>query len=194
MTEVVLFHHALGLTDGLLGFADRVRAAGHVVHTPDLFAGRTFSTVEDGVAHAQQVGFDEIVTAGVVAAQALPADVAYLGCSLGVVPAQRLAQTRHGALGALLLYSFVPHTEFSPAWPAGVPVQIHAMDADPYFVDEGDLDAARALIETTPDAELFLYPGSRHLFAEEGSPYYVPQAAALLTDRVFAFLEVLSDT
>jgi dienelactone hydrolase len=189
MTEVVLFHHALGLTDGVVGFADTLRAAGHVVHTPDLFAGRTFPTVEDGVAHAQEVGFDSLLEAGVAAGQALPAGVVHLGCSLGVLPAQRLAQTRPGALGALLLYSFVAHTEFGPTWPSGVPVQIHAMDADPFFVEEGDLDAARALVETTPDAELFLYPGTHHLFAEQGSPYHVPQAAALLTERVLAFLE-----
>jgi dienelactone hydrolase len=188
MAEVVLFHHALGLTPGITIFADELRGAGHTVHTPDLFEGRTFATIEEGVGHAQEIGFGEVIERGARAAEALPAEVVYAGFSLGVVVAQKLAQTRPGARGALLFYSCVPVSEFSPSWPKGVPVQIHGMDADPFFVDEGDLDAARALVAQAQDAELFLYPGNQHYFADSTLPSYDPAATALLRQRVLAFL------
>jgi dienelactone hydrolase len=188
MPEVVLFHHALGLTPGVVAFADELRGAGHPVHTPDLFEGRTFATIDDGVGHAQEIGFGEVMRRGAAAVEDLPAELVYAGFSLGVVPAQMLAQTRPGARGALLFYSCLPVSEFSAGWPAGVPVQVHGMDADPFFVDEGDIDAARALVEEAEDAELFLYPGDQHYFADSTQPSYDAAAAALLTQRVLDFL------
>jgi dienelactone hydrolase len=188
LADVVLFHHALGLTPGVVTFADELRDAGHTVHTPDLFEGRTFETIDEGVGHAQEIGWDEVMERGVRAVDGLPAGLVYAGFSLGVLPAQKLAQTRPGAHGALLFYSCVPVSEFSGSWPAGVPVQIHGMDADPYFVDEGDVDAARALVAEVEDAELFLYPGDQHYFADSTLPSYREEAAALLKQRVLEFL------
>ena len=188
MPEVVLFHHALGLTPGVLAFADDLRAAGVTVHTPDLFAGRTFDSVEAGVGHAEEIGFGEVLQRGARAVEHLPAGLVYAGFSLGALPAQMLAQTRPGAAGALLYYSCIPVSEFGERWPDGVPVQVHGMDADPVFVDEGDLDAARALVVEAPQAELFLYPGDQHYFADRTLPSYRPEAAALLTQRTLAFL------
>jgi dienelactone hydrolase len=192
MAEVVLFHHALGLTPGTSAFADELRAAGHTVHTPDLFEGRTFATIEEGVGHAGEIGWGEVMQRGARAVEALPADLVYAGFSLGVLPAQMLAQTRSGARGALLFYSCVPTSEFG-SWPAGVPAQVHGMDADPIFVDEGDVDAARALVEEAEDAELFLYPGDQHYFADSTLPSYDPEAAALLTRRVLDFLAAVDE-
>jgi dienelactone hydrolase len=188
MAEVVLFHHALGLTPGIDAFADDLRGAGHTVHTPDLFDGRTFDTLEEGVGHAQEIGFGEIIERGTRAVDGLPAELVYAGFSLGVVPAQKLAQTRPGARGALFFYSCVPTSEFGSAWPREVPVQVHGMDADPFFVEEGDIDAARALVDEADDGELFLYPGDQHYFADSTLPSYDPEAAALLTRRVLDFL------
>lgn len=188
MADVILFHHAQGLTSGVKHFAERLREAGHKVSAPDLYEGRTFASVEEGVAHAQQVGFDNIIERGRSAAQQLPAELVYAGMSLGALPAQMLAQTRAGARGALLLHGCAPLSTFGPVWPAGVPVQVHAMDADPYFVDEGDIEAARGLVEVADDAELFLYPGDKHLFADDSLPSYDPAQAALLVERVLAFL------
>jgi dienelactone hydrolase len=187
MAEVVVFHHAQGLTPGIEAFADELRRAGHAVHTPDLFEGRTFDTVEEGVSHAGEIGFGQVIERGVRAVDELPADLVYAGFSLGVLPAQKLAQTRPGARGALLLHSCVPVSEFSPAWPDSVPVQVHAMSADPFFVGE-DSDAADALVDEAKHAELFLYPGDQHLFADSSLPSYDPDAAALLTKRVLDFL------
>src|SRR5690242_3117032 len=147
MAEVALFHHALGLTPGVVAFADELRRAGHTVHTPDLFEGRTFGSIDEGMAFVNEIGFDEIIARGDRAADALPDELVYGGFSLGVVPAQKLTQTRPGARGALFFYSCVPASAFG-TWPSGVPVQIHGMDADPYFVDEGDIDAAREIVES----------------------------------------------
>ena len=189
MTDVLLFHHAQGLTDGVRDFADQLRAAGHHVTLPDLYDGATLETLDDGMGHVKQVGFDTILERGRRAAKGLPAEIVYAGLSLGVMPAQMLAQTRPGAQGALLFHSCVPPSEFGSPWPEGVPVQIHAMDADELFVAEGDLDAARELVETTEGAELFLYPGDRHLFADASLPAYDEDAATLLKQHVVGFLD-----
>src|SRR3954452_1420851 len=191
MAEVLLFHHALGLTPGVVAFADELREAGHTVHTPDLYDGQTFATLEEGMANAQAIGFETVLERGVTAAEALPPELVYAGMSLGEMAAQKLAQTRPGAQGALLFYSAIPITgewAFGP-WPTGVPVQIHGMDNDPIFVGEGDIDAAREIVGAADDGELFLYPGDRHYFADSSLPSYDPEATALLTQRVLAFLE-----
>jgi dienelactone hydrolase len=190
MAEVLLFHHAQGLTPGVRAFADALRAAGHRVHTPDLFDGRLFGSIDEGIAHAQEIGFDNVLERGVRTADELPSELVYAGMSLGAMAAQKLAQTRPGARGALLFYSAIPISgdwAFGP-WPDGVPVQIHGMDNDPIFVGEGDIDAAREIVAAADDAELFLYPGDQHYFADSSLPSYDPEATALLTKRVLEFL------
>jgi dienelactone hydrolase len=188
MAKVLLFHHAQGQTAGFLAFADELRQAGHTVHTPDLYESHCFATLDDGIAYASEVGFGNLLDQGVAAADGLPAELVYAGFSLGVMPAQKLAQTRAGARGALLFEACVPVSEFGSAWPTGVPVQIHGMDADPFFADEGDIDAARELVKSAKDAELFVYSGNRHLFADSSLPSYDTDAAKLLTQRVLDFL------
>lgn len=188
MAEVLLFHHVQGRTAGVVAFADELRRAGHTVHVPDLFDGRTFDTLEAGLAFVTEIGFEEAVERGVRAAADLPFELVYAGFSLGVMPAQQLAQTRPGARGAVLLHACAPVTEFGPSWPAGVPVQIHGMQDDPFFAEEGDLDSARALVASTPDAELFVYPGDQHLFADASLPSYDADASAVLTRRVLELL------
>jgi dienelactone hydrolase len=187
MADVLLQHHAQGLTDGVRAFADRLRKAGHTVHTPDLYDGKTFATLDEGLAYARQVGFGEVQERGVRAADGLPAELVHIGISLGVMPAQLLAQTRAGARGAVLIEGCVPPAEFGVPWPAGVPVQVHGMDADPVFAGDGDLEAARALVKEV-DGQLFVYPGDRHLFIDSSLPTYDAGAAALVTERVLDFL------
>ncbi|MBA2281546.1 MAG: dienelactone hydrolase family protein [Actinomycetota bacterium] len=191
MADVLLFHHALGLTPGVLAFADELRADGHTVHTPDLFDGRTFATIDDGVGHAGEIGFDDVIERGVRAADGLPDGLVYAGFSLGVMPAQKLAQTRAGARGALFFHACAPPSAFADGWPGGVPVQVHGMDGDEFFVDEGDIDAARALVEEAERGELFVYPGNGHLFAEPGFFDHDPDAADLLQERALDFLRSL---
>jgi dienelactone hydrolase len=185
MAEILLFHHAHGRTPGVLSFADALRAAGHVVHTPDVYDGNTFADLDEGVGYARGVGFDTILERGRQAADGLPSELVYAGFSLGVMPAQLLAQTRAGARGALLFSAALPVGEFGE-WPAGVPLQIHMMEDDDWA--EEDLPAARELVASVDGAELFLYPGDRHLFADDSLPDYDEAAATLLQERVLAFL------
>ena len=182
VAEVVVFHHSLGLTHSVQRFADALREAGHTVHTPDIYDGRTFETIEEGMAHAEELGFPTgVVDRGRAAAAGLPADVFYVGFSLGVMIAQSLAQTKPGARGAVLVYAALPLGEWGDNWPAdwpdGVPLQIHMTEGDE---DEG---IAKALVEAVPGAELYSYPGPEHMFAEQDE-----QAAALLRQRVLEFL------
>jgi dienelactone hydrolase len=193
MAEVLLFHHALGLTPGCHSFAQELRAAGHVVHTPDLYDGRTFTDLDEGVGYAGQVGFDKVLERGRLAAEGLPNELVYAGFSLGVMPSQMLAQTRPGARGAVLVSSAVPASKFGGTWPDGVPLQIHMMEDDAIVRDEGDLDAARQLAETVEGAELFVYPGDKHLFIDEGIPDYDETAATFLKERVLRFLASIDE-
>jgi dienelactone hydrolase len=189
VAEVLLFHHAHGQTEGFLAFADALRAAGHTVHAPDLYEGKTFAELDDGIAYAKQVGFGVLADRGAAAAEVLPAELVYAGFSMGVVPAQMLTQTRPGARGALLLHACMPTSEFDAPWPEGVPAQIHAMEADEWFQD--DLAAAQELVAEVESAELFLYPGDGHLFADSSLADFDEEAAALLKARALAFLQAV---
>ncbi|QHT57603.1 dienelactone hydrolase [Cellulomonas sp. H30R-01] len=189
MAEVVLFHHAQGLTPGVQTLAETLRAAGHTVHVPDLYDGRTFDDLESGIGYAEQTGFQTVVDRGVAAVRGLPDRLVVVGISLGVMSAQTVAQQRPGVVGAVLVGSCVPPEALGSAWPDHVPVQVHGMDADPVFVGEGDVEAARELVDAVPDGELFLYPGDQHLFVDASLPAYDEDAAALLRERVLAFLD-----
>jgi dienelactone hydrolase len=187
MTEVVLYHHIQGLTQGVRSFADELRAAGHTVHTPDLFDERTFETIDEGMAFAREAGFEALAERGVAEAEGVDSGAVYAGFSFGVMPAQQLAQIRPGAGGALLMCACLPVSEFGGAWPDGVPVQVHGKEADPFFAE--DLEAARALVASTDRAELFLYPGEEHLFADSSLSEYDAASANLLAERALAFLD-----
>jgi dienelactone hydrolase len=185
--DVVLFHHLQGLTDGVLAFADELRAGGHTVHTPDLFDGQRPASIDDGAALTEAIGDQALRERADRAVADLPVNLVYAGISFGVIAAQRLAQTRPGARGALLYEACIPVTgewAFGP-WPGGVPVQVHGMDKDPFFALEGDIDAARELVAAAgPElAELFVYPGDGHLFTDSSLPSYDADAATLAIQR-----------
>jgi dienelactone hydrolase len=182
MAEVVVFHHALGLTGAIEGFAGGLRDAGHTVHTPDLFDGRTFDTIEEGMAYAEEIGFPmAVVDRARAAVESVPSEVVYIGFSLGAMAAQSLARTRPGARGAVLCYSALPLGQWGDNWPAtwpdGVRLQLHILDGDE------DFEFATGLEATVPGAELFVYPGREHYFAEHDD-----DAAALMTQRILSFL------
>ncbi|HKG11450.1 MAG TPA: dienelactone hydrolase family protein [Gaiellaceae bacterium] len=189
MAEVLLFHHAQGLTPGVSSFADELRAGGHVVHTPDLYDGNIFDDLDEGVGYAREVGFGTILERGQAAAEGLPNELVYLGFSLGAMPAQMLAQTRAGANGAVLFHSAIPPSEFGGDWPVGLPLQIHIMEGDEW-ADE-DLPVARSLDESVESAELFVYPGDQHLFADNSLPAYDADAATLARQRVLSLLALV---
>lgn len=183
MAHVLLFHHAQGLTSGIEAFADDLRSAGHEVTAPDLYDGRTFATVEEGVAHAQHLGFADLVERGVAEAERLPTGLVYAGFSLGVMPAQRLAQQREGARGALFYHSAAPLEEFGGAWPGGLPLQMHVMVDDPFE----DLPVMEELVGPT-GGELYTYEGDAHLFTDRSLADHDPEAARQVMERTLAFL------
>jgi dienelactone hydrolase len=195
MAEVVLFHHVQGLTDGVRAFAEELRLGGHTVHTPDLFDGRQPATIDEGAALVRSLG-DEVVDERADKALAdLPDGLVFGGFSFGASTAQRLAQTRPGARGALLYEACLPITgewAIGP-WPEDVPVQVHGMDQDPFFALEGDIDAARELVDTVGPqlGTLFVYPGDQHLFTDSSLPSYDPGATALVIQRSREFLDRL---
>ena len=188
MAELILFHHAQGLTDGVRAFADELRAAGHRVTVPDLYGGATFGTVDEGVAHAEALGFDNLIAAGVAAAEELPEEVVYGGFSLGALPAHKLAQSRPGAVGALLYHhGDVPITTFGESWRPGVDLQLHISRDDEWC----ELEVVQEFVDRASahaQAELFLYPGSTHLFTDSSLPDYDPESAALVLRRTLDFL------
>lgn len=188
MTEVVLFHHVQGLTEGVRRLADELRAGGHVVHTPDFFTGATFASIDDGFAAVRARGEGAVDAWADALVADLPDALVYVGVSLGVMTAQRLAQTRPGALGAVLLEACVPASEFGSGWPVGVPVQVHGMEHDPFFGLEGDVDAARELVASVDDGELFVYPGDVHLFTDSSLPSYDEAATAMVVERALGLL------
>ena len=190
MADVLLFHHIQGLTPGVVALADRWRAAGHTVHTPDLYDGRTFTAIQDGAAYANGPGHPDFDALADDVVAGLPAGLVYVGISFGVMQAQRLAQTRPGAVGAVFAESCLPISgdwAIGP-WPDGVPVQVHGADADEFFAGEGDLDAARELVESASDGELFVYQGDQHLFEDSSLPSYDAEATDLLNERVLGLL------
>jgi dienelactone hydrolase len=195
VAEVVLFHHVQGLTDGVRAFAADLAAGGHTVHTPDLYEGQAFTSIDDGFGYMQSVGDEEFDQRIERALAGLPDALVYAGISWGESKAQQLAQTRPGARGALLYEACIPITgewAFGP-WPDGVPVQIHGAEKDPFFGLEGDIDAARELVEIvgSPPAELFVYPGDQHLFTDNSLPSGDADATALVLQRSLGFLDRL---
>ncbi|MGH3346987.1 MAG: dienelactone hydrolase family protein [Nocardioides sp.] len=194
MADIVLFHHIQGLTAGVHDFADRLRAAGHTVHTPDSFEGRTYDSIDEGQAYCSEIGFDKIAARSAELAADLPAQV-YAGFSLGVMPAQQMAQNQSGAR-ALLAYHGFADPQYFGSWPDGVRAQIHAMDQDPFFIgdgeeEEGDIVPSQAFVDAHADAELFLYPGDGHLFADNTLKDYDAGATDLMLERSLAFLATL---
>ena len=193
MAEVLLFHHVQGLTDGVREFAERLGSGGHIVHTPDLYDGEVASSLEDGFGIMKGIGDDEMSERVERALAGLSDELVFAGMSFGVMTAQRLAQIRRGARGALLYEACVPVTgewAFGP-WPAGVPVQVHGMDDDEFFAHEGDIEAARELVATVGSdlAQLFTYPGDRHLFLDSSLPSYDADGTALVLERSRSMLE-----
>ena len=188
MATVLLFHHALGQTPGFLAFASQLEEAGHTVHAPDLYEGEVFTDLDDGVAHAEGLGFGHLIEIGNATAQELPAAVVYAGFSLGALPAQALAQRRAGASGALLYHGGMPSPVFATPWKPGVPLQIHTKELDPYT----ELEVVRQLATESARGELYLYPGAGHLFADPSYDEYDEPAATLLLARSLTFLDQVS--
>jgi dienelactone hydrolase len=195
MTTILLLHSALGLRPGVTAAADRLRAAGHTVHTPDLFDGEApFDEYPPAMARIEVIGRKELMARARAFAETQPADLVYAGFSMGAGFAAMLAVTRPGARAMLFLHdNFDPAYLPVPSWPAGVAAQIHCMANDPWSDGPEVIAKLAAFIEAGPaGCEVFDYPGSAHLFTDPSLPAeFDPQAAELLWTRVIDFLAEL---
>jgi len=184
MADVIVFHHAQGLTPGIQAFGDRLGAAGHRVMLPDLYEGETFESLDEGVAHAESIGFDTVIDRGVAAASATDASFVVIGFSLGVLPAQNLAQSHSRVVGAVLCHAAIPLGTFADSWPERVALQLHNSPGD----DWGDFDDAVTLAASAADGELFEYDTTGHLVADDSLESYDPAIAEQIVERTLAFL------
>jgi len=186
VAEILLLHHVLGLTDGVRSLAERFRRAGHTVHTPDLFEGRTFDDIPAGMAHEEDdIGWEGMKSRVRDAAEGLPADLVHVGISMGVVYSHLLVATRPGARGAVFLESCTSPDDFD-GWPAGVPLQVHGHVDDEFFGPEGATNA-RALVDAAGDGAVYLYPGRSHLFVDDSLASYDAEQTDAVVDRILAF-------
>lgn len=187
--EVVVYHSAYGLRPAILEFADQVRAAGYIVHTPDLYDGEVFSDRSDAVRKIQEMGFDRLLERAVAAATPLTHDLVYAGFSNGGICAELLAATRADARGAILIPSPLTVRDLGwKQWPSNVPVQVHFADKDP-LRNQAVIDALRTKVcQSGSSFEQFNYDAPGHLFADPAFPAYDANAADLMTKRVLEFL------
>ena len=193
--EIVLFHSVLGPRPGVHAWAERLRAAGHRVHVPDLYGGPVFDDLEAGMRHVESIGgIPTLVARSQEAVAALPTDLVYAGFSNGAASAELLAATRPGARAAILMHGALPLEAFgAEAWPAAVPVQVHSMIGDP-LRDQGQLDAFAASVRAAgAPLEQYDYPGTGHLFADPDHPDHDAGAAELMLARVLAALDRVGD-
>jgi dienelactone hydrolase len=192
MAEVLLIHHVQGLTEGVTAFADDLRAGGHTVHTPDLFDGQTFASIEDGFAYTKSLGEGTIDQRVAAAVEGLPNELVYVGVSYGVPPALELTVKRAGAQGLVMVESAMPiEGEWAVGpFPDGVPLQIHGGEGDEYFQEDKPF-ADQAVELLGERAELFVYPSQQHLFTDRSLPAYDAESAALVIQRILAFLDRL---
>jgi len=188
--QVVVYHSAYGLRPAVIEFADRLRAAGHQVHTPDLYDGEVFSDRNDAIRKIQELGFDTLLERAREAVEDLPPDLVYAGFSNGGVCAELLAATRAGARGAVLIHAPLMVRDLGwTVWPSNVPVQVHFADKDP-IKNQAVIDALSARVrQSGSEFEQFEYEAPGHLFADPAFPVYNSNAAELMTQRVLEFLE-----
>lgn len=194
MAEIVLFHSVLGPRPGVALAAERLRGAGHRVHTPDLYGGDgVFDDYGVAAAYLEHIGYPELLARAARAVERLSPDLVYAGFSNGGAVAEFLAATRSGARAALLLHAALPLSRLGvEAWPGGVPVQMHYSKLDPYRNQDAIDSLARSVRETETRFEFYEYPGGGHLFTDPSLPEeYDAASAELLWTRVDEFLSGL---
>lgn len=184
MAEILLFHHALGLTEGLQSLAERLRANHHIVHCPDSYSGKTFKHLDEGVRFAQELGHDALEeVANRAARQHRDADVV-MGFSLGASQAQQLAQHKRRFKACLLMGGALPPESLGGDWRHTCALQVHVADPDEWVKPS----EVNGLIYHAPHGELFTYPNKGHMFVDTSSKDYDADAADQFEDRMVEWL------
>ncbi|MCF6523047.1 dienelactone hydrolase family protein [Streptomyces sp. JJ36] len=191
MATVVLFHSAYGLRPAVQQAADRMREAGHTVHVPDLYEGRSAGTVEEGMALHDEIGRDELLMRAITAtAPHSEHGLVYAGLSLGGAVAQTLALGDTRARGLLLFHGTSDIAEDASV--DELPVQLHVADPDPFephdWLNAWYLRMQRAGAEV----EVHRYPGAGHLYTDPGLDDHDAEAAELTWRTALGFLDELT--
>lgn len=188
MTTVILFHSVYGLRAFERGVAERLTVAGHEVFTPDLYEGRVASSIEEGFALKEEIGWSTLCERAERAVADLPADAVLGGFSMGAAVAASLWPKRPETAGILFLHSIA---EIPANARRGLPVQVHLADPD-IFEPADEVAAWRADAERTPVAlEVFIYPGAGHIYTDatlvdyDSKPPGSPGAASNVALRHF---------
>lgn len=188
--NIMLFHSTYGLRPAVHAAADRLRAAGHEVWTPDLFEGRTFDTVEEGMAFQEGLGKDELLKRAILAAAPYSErGLVYAGFSLGAATAQTLALGDDKARGLLLLHGTSDIAESASV--DGLPVQLHVAEPDPFESDDWLSAWYLRMGRAGADVEIYRYAGAGHLFTDPDLDDYDAEAAAATWRTATGFLETL---
>jgi len=188
--NIVLFHSTYGLRPAVTDAADLLRAAGHEVWTPDLFGGRTFETVEEGMAFKDELGKDELLRRAILAAAPYSErGLVYAGFSLGAATAQTLALGDDRARGLLLLHGTSDIAETASV--DELPVQLHVAEPDAFEPDDWLTAWYLRMRKTGADVEIYRYAGAGHLYTDPGLPDHDEEAAEATWRVALGFLETL---
>ncbi|MBO0913532.1 dienelactone hydrolase family protein [Streptomyces laculatispora] len=190
LMNIMLFHSTYGLRPAVHAAADRLRAAGHEVRVPDIFAGHTFETVEEGLAFQQETGKEELLKRAVLAAAPYSdSGLVYAGFSLGASVAQTLALGDAKARGLLLFHGT---SDIAPSASVDeLPVQLHVADPDPYETHDWLNSWYLQMRQTGADVEIYRYPGAGHVFTDAELPDFDQASAELAWKVAIGFLATL---
>ncbi|MFD3944573.1 dienelactone hydrolase family protein [Streptomyces sp. NPDC058579] len=190
--DIMLFHSTYGLRPAVEAAAERLRAAGHQVHVPDLFGGRTADTVEEGMALQKEIGKEELLKRAILAAAPYSERaLVYAGFSFGASVAQTLALGDDKARGLLMLHGTSDIAENASA--DDLPVQLHLADPDPFESHDWLTSWYLQMGRAGADVEVYRYPGAGHLFTDPDLPDWDEAAAEQTWTIALAFLESLQE-
>lgn len=188
MAQLLLLHHALGVTSALRRLADRFEDAGHDVVVPDLFESRVFASVEEGMEHVESVGIETLAGLGEDAASDMQPGFVVCGISLGAIAAMRAGVSNDAVAAVVVASACIPEEYIGGPWPRTLPLRVVASREDAMFRDEGDLEAATEYTHSAQQAKLKLMPGREHLFVEADDPESTA-ATEWLVETVMRFLD-----
>jgi dienelactone hydrolase len=189
VSDVAVFHSALGVRAGIHDAADRLRAAGHTVTVVDQYDGRSFGDLDEASAYVDEVGFPALMQVALDAVADLPDGFSALGFSNGGGMAEHVA-TQRPVDRVVLASGTLPLEMLGVAsWPTRTATQIHYALGDPHR-NEQWLQAVVTSIETSgASVDLHTdYPGDGHLFTDPELPDHDAANTALFWQRVLAFL------
>ena len=191
MATVVILPSVLGVRQGVLDAAERIRAAGHEARIVDLYGGRIFDEYGPALAYAEEeLGHEVLMQRSLDGVADLPDGFVPLGFSLGCVMVVHLATSR-AVSGAVMIAGALPASAFGDgrSWPAGIDAQTHAMLEDPWREPDMIAAASAELAAGGAVLEVLDYPGTGHLFTDASLPDEYDEAATeLLWSRVLPFV------